>query len=119
MGSRDKNSDGNIETPPEALAPGAPEKTSLPPIAQKADDLEEIKKAVEDAASVSGGLWLSYLFVLSYVAIAAGAVTHEDLLLIRPVKLPFLIAKLWRVLWVRLFTKAKCLRTLQKIYERR
>jgi hypothetical protein len=66
----------------------------LPAIAAKADDLEEIKKAVEDAASVSGGLWLSYLFVLSYIAIAAGAVTHEDLLLVRPVKLPFLNVEL-------------------------
>jgi len=65
-----------------------------PAIAAKADDLEEIKKSVEDAASVSGGLWLSYLFVLSYIAIAAGAVTHEDLLLIRPVKLPFLNVEL-------------------------
>jgi len=61
-----------------------------PAIAAKADDLEEIKKSVEDAAAVSGGLWLSYLFVLSYIAIAAGAVTHEDLLLERTVKLPFL-----------------------------
>jgi uncharacterized protein YjbI with pentapeptide repeats len=68
--------------------------SALPAIAAKADDLEEIKKAVEDAASVSGGLWLSYLFVLSYIAIAAGAVTHEDLLLIRPVKLPFLNVEL-------------------------
>ena len=54
----------------------------------------EIKKAVEDAASLSGGLWLSYLFVLFYLAIAAGAVTHEDLLLERPVKLPFLNVEL-------------------------
>jgi hypothetical protein len=68
--------------------------SALPAIAAKADDLEEIKKAVEDAASVSGGLWLSYLFVLSYIAIAAGAVTHEDLLLERPVKLPFLNVEL-------------------------
>jgi hypothetical protein len=65
------------QTAPPPPAPG------LPAIADKADDLEEIKKSVEDAASVSGGLWLSYLFVLSYIAIAAGAVTHEDLLLIR------------------------------------
>jgi hypothetical protein len=65
-----------------------------PAIAAKADDLEEIKKAVEDAASVSGGLWLSYLFVLSYIAIAAGAVTHDDLLLVRAVKLPFLNVEL-------------------------
>jgi hypothetical protein len=66
----------------------------LPAIAAKADDLEEIKKLVEDAAAVSGGLWLSYLFVLSYIAIAAGAVTHEDLLLVRPVKLPLLNVEL-------------------------
>jgi hypothetical protein len=68
--------------------------SALPAIAAKADDLEEIKKAVEDAASVSGGLWLSFLFVLSYIAIAAGAVNHEDLLLVRPVKLPFLNVEL-------------------------
>ena len=47
--------------------------------AANADDLEAIKKAVDDAASVGGGLWLSYLFVLFYLAVAAGAVTHEDL----------------------------------------
>src|ERR1700730_4735564 len=74
-----------------APTPPAPDR---PAIAAKADDLEEIKKAVEDAASISGGLWLSYLFVLSYIAIAAGAVTHEDLLLVRPVKLPFLNVEL-------------------------
>src|ERR1700736_175605 len=68
--------------------------SALPAIAAKADDLLEIKKSVEDAASVSGGLWLSYLFVLSYIAIAAGAVTHADLLLQNPVKLPFLNVEL-------------------------
>jgi uncharacterized protein YjbI with pentapeptide repeats len=78
---------GERQTPPSA----APDP---PAMAAKADDLVEIKKAVEDAASVSGGLWLSYLFVLSYIAIAAGAVTHEDLLLERPVKLPFLNVEL-------------------------
>jgi len=51
---------------------------------------EAIKKAVDDAASVGGGLWLSYLFVLFYLAVAAGAVTHEDLFFERSVKLPFL-----------------------------
>ena len=60
----------------------------------KADDLEAIKKAVDDAASVGGGLWLSYLFVLFYLAIAAGAVTHADLFLENPVKLPFLNVEL-------------------------
>jgi hypothetical protein len=76
------------QTAPTPPAPG------LPAIAAEADDLDEIKKSVEDAASISGGLWLSYLFVLSYIAIAAGAVTHEDLLLVRPVKLPFLNVEL-------------------------
>ncbi len=52
--------------------------------------IAEIKKAVDDAAAVGGGLWLSYLFVLFYLAVAAGAVTHADLFLENPVKLPFL-----------------------------
>src|ERR1700733_9406079 len=63
-------------------------------IAAQADDLDEIKKAVEDAAAVSGGLWLSFVFVLFYIAVAAGAVTHTDLLLENPVKLPFLSIEL-------------------------
>ena len=62
----------------------------LPPIAAKHDDLEAIKKAVEDAASVSGPLWLSYLFVMLYLALAAAGVTHADLLLESPIGLPFL-----------------------------
>ena len=38
----------------------------------------------------AGALWFSYLFVLFYLAVAAGAVTHADLFLENPVKLPFL-----------------------------
>jgi tetratricopeptide (TPR) repeat protein len=59
-------------------------------LVKSAYDLGAIRKSVEDATSVSGGLWLSYLFVLFYLAVAAGAVTHADLLLENPVKLPFL-----------------------------
>ncbi|WP_162180404.1 pentapeptide repeat-containing protein [Methylocapsa aurea] len=62
--------------------------------AEKADDLDSARKSVEDAASLSGGLWLSYLFALFYIGIAAGAVTHKDLLLENPVKLPFLSVEL-------------------------
>jgi uncharacterized protein YjbI with pentapeptide repeats len=61
-----------------------------PPLASKADDLESIRSAVMDAAGVSGGFWLSYLLVLFYLLIAAGGVTHRDLFLDNPVKLPFL-----------------------------
>jgi uncharacterized protein YjbI with pentapeptide repeats len=60
------------------------------PFAAKAKDLGELRNAVVDAASIGVGLWISYLFVLFYFAIAAGAVTHRDLLLENPVKLPFL-----------------------------
>lgn len=49
-----------------------------------------MRSAVVDAAAVSGTYWLSYLFALFYLLVAAGSVTHRDLLLESPVKLPFL-----------------------------
>jgi uncharacterized protein YjbI with pentapeptide repeats len=58
--------------------------------AAKAKNLEVLRDAVVDAASVGAGLWFSYLFVLFYLAIAVGSVTHRDLLFEAPVKLPFL-----------------------------
>jgi uncharacterized protein YjbI with pentapeptide repeats len=73
-------------TSPASIAPTL----DLPPIAADADDLRVIKQAVDDAASVGGALWLSYLFVLFYLAVATGAVTHADLFFENPVKLPFL-----------------------------
>jgi hypothetical protein len=63
-------------------------------LAKQAHDLDALRKTVEDAAAVSAGFWLSYLFVLFYIGIAAGAVTHKDLLLENPVKLPFLNVEL-------------------------
>ena len=68
----------------------APPVSELPPLAAKADDLEALRTAVVDAAAVGAGLWLSYLFVLLYLLIAAGGVRHEDLFFESPVKLPFL-----------------------------
>ncbi|MGA8610497.1 MAG: hypothetical protein WB760_02030 [Xanthobacteraceae bacterium] len=68
--------------------------TEPTPFAAKAKDLGALRDAVVDAASVSAGLWLSYLFALFYFAIAAGAVTDHDLLLENPVKLPFLNVEL-------------------------
>jgi hypothetical protein len=65
--------------------------TPAPPtLAAKAKDLEALRDTVVDAASVGAGLWLSYLFVLFYFLVAAGGVTHRDLLLENTVKLPFL-----------------------------
>jgi hypothetical protein len=97
-------------TAPAAPAPGAPPPPEpagadgLPDFAKKADDLEAIKQAVDDAASVGGGLWLSYLFVLFYLAVAAGAVTHKDLFFERAVKLPFLRVCPGTLSWIAEFS---------------
>jgi hypothetical protein len=72
----------------------APQGTEPTRFADRATDLGALRDAVVDAAGVSTGLWLSYLFVLFYFAIAAGAVTHRDLFLENPVKLPFLNVEL-------------------------
>ena len=60
------------------------------PLAEKAESVGTLRDAVVEAAGVSMGLWLSYLFVLFYFAIAAGGVTHRDLFFESPIKLPFL-----------------------------
>ena len=62
--------------------------------AAKAKDLQALRDAVDQAATVSGALWLSYVFVFLYLAIAAGAVTHKDMFFENPVKLPFLNVEL-------------------------
>jgi hypothetical protein len=46
----------------------------------QATDLKGLRQAVVDAASVGGGLWFSYLFVIIYFAIAVAGVTDRDLL---------------------------------------
>ena len=92
MAGAQKDSDaaaGGVEEPPLA-EPASPEAPSAPAIAADAVDLKAIRSAVVDAAGVSAGLWLSYLFVLFYLLIAAGGVTHRDLFLENPIKLPFL-----------------------------
>jgi hypothetical protein len=77
-----------------ATNPPAPDPVLIEKFAKQAHDLDALRNAVEDAASVSAGFWLSYLFVLFYIGIAAGGVTHKDLLLENPVKLPFLNVEL-------------------------
>ena len=81
--------DGGLRAAHDAVAPLPPAKEP-PALAAKADDLDSLRAAVIAAAAVGGGLWLSYLFVLFYLLVAAGAVTPIDLCLENPVKLPFL-----------------------------
>ena len=87
------NSPGSaLEPVPPRLPKNEPPAPSADPgaFASKAEDLQALRDAVVDAASVSGGLWLSYLFVFFYLSVAAFGVTQRDLLLENPVKLPFL-----------------------------
>jgi hypothetical protein len=78
---------GPTATAPDAAAPAD---ELIENFVKESHDLDAVRKSVEDAASVTTGLWLSYLFVLVYIGIAAGAVKHQDLFLENPVKLPFL-----------------------------
>ena len=70
--------------------PIAPRPADPPAIVADATDLKVLRKAVEDASTVGVGLWISYLFVLFYLLVAAGSVTHKDLFFETGVKLPFL-----------------------------
>ena len=54
-----------------ASAAAAPSPPGSATFAAKAKDLQALRDAVVDAASVGAGLWVSYLFVFFYLAIAA------------------------------------------------
>jgi len=60
----------------------------------KARDLDTLRMAVVEAAGVGTGLWISYLFVLLYLLVAVGSISHRDLLLENSIKLPFLNVEL-------------------------
>src|SRR5262249_42699252 len=72
------------------VAPAAEIPPSAAAFAAEAKDLGALRDAVVAAASVGAGLWFSYLFVLLYLVVAVGGVTHRNLLFESPVKLPFL-----------------------------
>ena len=90
----DKPASGQRGEPLPTEPPASAEAPALPAIVADATDLRVIRSAVVDASGVSAGLWLSYLFVLFYLLIAAGGVSHRDLFLPNPIKLPFLSVEL-------------------------
>jgi hypothetical protein len=55
-----------------------------------ADDPDEVRKALDDAAGMSRNLWLAFLSFGTYLAVAVGSVKHVDLFRETPIKLPLL-----------------------------
>jgi hypothetical protein len=53
-------------------------------------DVSALETAVNHASSRAAGLWITFLSLATYLAIAVGSVTHRMLLLETPTKLPLL-----------------------------
>jgi uncharacterized protein YjbI with pentapeptide repeats len=53
-------------------------------------DVGELQKALNDAAGKASVLWTTFIIFQLYLAIAFGSVTHRDLFLETPIKLPLL-----------------------------
>jgi uncharacterized protein YjbI with pentapeptide repeats len=59
-------------------------------VAIDAKDLGELQKALNEAAGKASVLWTTFIIFQFYLAIAFGSVTHRDLFLETPIKLPLL-----------------------------
>jgi uncharacterized protein YjbI with pentapeptide repeats len=55
-----------------------------------ANDPDEVREALDDAAGMSRNLWLAFLTFGTYLAIGVGSVTHRDLFLATPINMPLL-----------------------------
>jgi uncharacterized protein YjbI with pentapeptide repeats len=53
-------------------------------------DLNELQRALNDAAGKASVLWTTFVIFQLYLAIAFGSVTHRDLFLETPIKMPLL-----------------------------
>ena len=59
-----------------------------------ADDPDEVRNALDDAAGMSRNLWLAFLTFGTYIVVAVGSVKHRDLFLETPITLPALNVEL-------------------------
>src|SRR5215218_6211579 len=78
--------------PIQPLSRPFPKFATGPSMAVDATDLGALEKALNDAAGKASVLWTTFVTFELYLAIAFGAVTHRDLFLETPVKLPILTA---------------------------
>ena len=70
------------------------EDKELPTAADDHDWLEVARDALVDAAGQVSTLWTTYILALLYFYVATAGVTHRDLFLESPIKLPFLSIEL-------------------------
>lgn len=60
----------------------------------ESNDPNKVRGALDDAAAMARNLWLAFLTFGTYLVIAVGSVTHRDLFLEQPIKLPLLNVEL-------------------------
>jgi hypothetical protein len=113
-------SPGKISASASAAPPRA-KKDKPPPIDPKlqelrdqAEDLGVARKALDDAVSMTRGLWISFISLSAYLMVAVGSVTHVDLFLENPLELPLvgvkvpLVVSIWRAPVLYLVCTAVC-----------
>ncbi len=63
-------------------------------LAEQADDIGAVRKALDGASTTANNLWLAFLSFGTWLAITIASVTHRDILLEKPLKLPILNVEL-------------------------
>ena len=85
---------GKTAARPHAIPPRAKLTEADPKLKElkdQAEDLGVARKALDDAVSMTRGLWISFISLSAYLLVAVGSVTHVDLFLEKPLKLPLLL----------------------------
>jgi uncharacterized protein YjbI with pentapeptide repeats len=59
-------------------------------VEKQAHDIGEARKALDSATNIARGLWFTFLTLTLYLVITVGTVSHRDLFLETPLKLPVL-----------------------------
>ena len=77
-----------------AYAPSEPDQIIAKKLRDDADDPDEVRKALDDAAGMSRNLWLAFLSFGTFLVVTVGAVNHRELLRESPIKLPLLNVEL-------------------------
>ena len=81
-----------LRSPPPTSPPAEADRWTA--LTAKAGDFETIRHAVDDAGGFVRGLWVTFVSLQAYLAIATGSITHRQLFLEAPIKLPLIDVEL-------------------------